>query len=196
MPQTLDLQNLEKDSRGVFSEDGLLYVFCGLLLLLIGASFAVPALLPLVGFSALLIYPVEALRRRITYPRIGYARFSAPSGTVRGILGFTIVSVIALCILAFFDGGRFQRYLPMAISIVFALAFYFGMSTHGVRPGDWFIIIVTLCAGFFATWRYDDWHDGAAALLGFVGLFLLVFGVIKLARFLRNYPYLEHGDPE
>lgn len=196
MLQKIDTQNLEKDARGMFSEDGLLYVFCGLLLLLIGAAFAVPALVPFVGFSAFLIYPVEILRRRLTYPRIGYARFAAPPGAVRGILVFAVLTAVALATLAFAGDGRFQRYLPLAFSIVFGLAFYFGMSAHGMHPGDWSIILVTFLTGLFTTWFYTDWHDSAAALFLFVGGVVLVFGLAKLAIFLHKYPPIAQGEQE
>lgn len=194
MSQIIDLQDLEKESRRVFAEDGLLYVFLGVLLLLVSFSFAVPALTGLVGLSAFLIFPVEALRRRITYPRLGYARFSAPPGTVRGILGFAAVSVVALAVIAFAGGGRFQSYLPLAFSIVFALAYYFGAATHGAGLIDWLLIGLTLAAGLFASWRYEDWHDGASVLFGFLGVVLLLIGLIKLVRFLRKYPLLPEVE--
>ena len=112
---------MEKESRRIFSEDGMLYIFLGLLLLLVGLSFSVPALIGLVGLSAFLMYPLERLRRRITYPRVGYAKFKAPAGFLPGILGFMLVVVVALAVIAFVGDGRFQRLLPLAISIVFAL---------------------------------------------------------------------------
>ncbi len=194
MSPSLDLQDLEKESRRVFAEDGLLYVFIGLLMLLIGAAFAVPALTGLVGLSALLIFPLERLRRRVTYPRLGYASFSMPSGSVRGILGFAAVAVILLALLGFAGGGRYQTYFPLAFSVVFSLSFYFGMSTHGMRARDWFLIALMLAAGLLATWRFEDWHDGAAALFGFMGLTCLAVGLVKLARFMRKYPPLPQVE--
>lgn len=185
---------MEKESRGVFAEDGLLYVFTGLLLLLVSASFAVPALTILVGFAAFLIFPVEALRRRVTYPRLGYARFSATPGTVRGILGFAAAVIIILALIAFVADGRFQSYLPLAISIVFAMAFYFGMATHGVHLRDWFLIGAALAAGLFTTWRYDDWHDGAAVLFSVMGVLLLITGLVMLVSFMRKYPLPDNGE--
>jgi uncharacterized membrane protein HdeD (DUF308 family) len=188
MSQSIDLQGLEKESRRLFSEDGMLYIFLGLLLLLVGSSFIVPALIGLVGFSAFLMYPLELVRRRITYPRVGYAKFKAPPGFLRGLLGFMLLVVIALAAIAFVGDGRFQQLLPLAISVVFALAFYFGVSSHGPQPVDWFFIGLTLISGLFASWRYDDWHTGTAVLFTIVGLFSIVVGLAKLVRFLRKYP--------
>ena len=194
MSQSINLNHLEKESRGLFSQDGLLYVFCGLILLLVGASFIWSGLTLLVGFCAFLIYPVEWLRRRITYPRIGYARFSVPRGTLRYILLFAVLSVVALATLGLAADGRFQRYLPLAISAVFALSFYFGVSMHGVRPAEWALILIAVASGLFASWRYSDWHDGAAFTLGFTGLVFLLYGLVKLAFFLRNYLRPQDGN--
>jgi hypothetical protein len=194
MSKIIDLEDLEKESRRLFAEDGFLYIFLGALLLLVSISFAVPALTGLVGFSAFLIFPVEALRRRVTYPRLGYAHFAAPPGFVRGILGFIAATVVALSVIAFAGGGRFQSYLPLAFSIVFALAYYFGATMHGTGLRDWLLIGLTLAAGLFASWRFEDWHDGASVLFGFLGVVLLLIGLIKLVRFLRKYPLLPEVD--
>jgi hypothetical protein len=194
MSHSIDLQQLEKESRSLFAEDGILYIFLGLLLLLAGLGFALPAMVSFVGFSAFLIYPLELLRRRITYPRLGYAKFSAPPGFLRGLIAFILVVVVALALLAFAADGRFQFLLPMAISIVFCLALYFGLAAHGPHLVDWFLIGLTLVAGIAATWRYDDWHEGVAMLFSLVGVVSLAVGLLKLVRFLRRYPLPE--EPE
>lgn len=194
--QKFDLETLQKESREIFAEDGMLYIFCGLLLLFFSAAFAVPALAPFVGFSAFLIYPVLILRRRLIYPRIGYARYPASAGALRGVLIFAVITAIAFSFLVFTGDGRFQQYLPLAFSLVIALAIYFGTSSHGIRRGDWFIIMVTTLTGLFTTWYYTDWQDGAAVLFGFLGGILLFFGLAKLALFLRKHPPLGQGDGE
>lgn len=191
-----DLQELEKDSRGVFNEDGLLYVAVGILLLLVGASFIYQPLIILVAFGALLFYPLEAVRRRVTYPRLGYAKFSAPPGTARGILIFAGVTIVILIAIAFIGNGRFQQLLPFAFSIVLALSFYFGMSTQGMTTADWLLIAVILLVGPIASWRYPDWHDGTAVSFTFSGLIFIGFGLLKFVHFLRTVPLLDQKGLE
>ncbi len=113
----LDLDLLEQQARRRFNVDGLLYVFLGLLLLILGLSFRNPATAWIAAFGAFLILPASALRKRYTYPRIGYAKFEMQPGVGRGILLFALVVMVALFILAFAGGGRFQPYLPIAFGI-------------------------------------------------------------------------------
>ena len=194
--KSYDLQELEKRSRGVFNEDGLLYVAVGLLLLLVGASFIYRPLLILVAIGALLFYPLEMVRRRVTYPRLGYAKFTVAPGTMRGILLFALITIVILMGIAFIGGGSFQRYLPFAFSIIFALSFYFGMSNQGLTTADWLLIAVTLLTGAFASWRYPDWHDGTAVSFTSTGLIFIGFGLLKFMHFLRTVPLLDQEGLE
>lgn len=192
----LNLQEIEKASRGVFNEDGLLYIATGLLLLVVGLSFFFRPLLILVAFGALLVIPLEVVRRRVTYPRLGYAKFNTPPGTVRGIVLFAVVVIILLVAIALVSGGRFQQLLPLAYSIVFALAFYFGMSTQGLGRADWLLILVILLTGLLASLFFPDWHNGTAVSFTITSLFFIFFGLAKLLHFLRTVPLLNQESLE
>ncbi len=113
----LDLDLLGQQARRRFNVDGLMYVFLGLLLLILGLSFRNPATAWIAAFGAFFILPASALRKRYTY-RIGYAKFEMQPGVGRGILLFALVVMVALFILAFAGGGRFQPYLPIAGAVV------------------------------------------------------------------------------
>jgi hypothetical protein len=192
----LNLQEIEKASRGVFNEDGLLYIAIGLLLLVVGLSFLFRPLLILVAFGALLVIPLEAVRRVTTYPRLGYAKFSAPPGTARGIALFAVVVIIILGAIALLGGGRFQQVLPLAYSIVFALAFYFGMSTQGLGRADKLLILVVLLTGLLTSLYFPDWHNSTAVLFTITGLFFIFFGLLKLLHFLHTTPLLNQEGIE
>lgn len=194
MTDTRDLQEIEKEARGAFNEDGLLYVFIGLLLFFAGASFVYRPLLIFVALGSLLIYPLEALRRRLTYPRLGYAKFSAPPGTLRGILIFALITIFILAAIALFDNGRFQRILPLAFSAVFALSLYFGLSMQGLHAADVLLILATLLLGLIASWLYPDWRQGTAVSFTLTGLLFITFGLIKLFLFLCNVPLLDQSS--
>lgn len=196
MADMFNLQELEKEARGALNEDGLIYIFIGLLLLAVGASFFLRPLLFLVVFGVLLIYPLEALRRRLTYPRLGYVKFTLPAGTVSGILKFALLIVIFLVAIAVVDNGRYQQILPFAYSVAFTLAFYAGISTQGVQAADVTLIIAMLLVGLAASWRFPDWHDGAAITFLASSLLFIVYGLYALIRFLRKYPVIEKGGDE
>lgn len=192
----LSLDRLEQKARQRFNVDGLLYVFLGLLLLVLGLSFRNPATAWIAAFGALLIAPLSALRKRFTYPRIGYARFEMQPGVGRGILIFAIVAIVALGIVAFAGGGRFQPYLPIAFGFVMGLSFYFGASTYGLSGLDGLIVALMLASGFVAAWLYDDWRIATSVQFAVVGGIILVIGLIMFVHFLRTYPVLETQAPE
>ncbi len=187
----LDLDLLEQQARRRFNVDGLMYVFLGLLLLILGLSFRNPATAWIAAFGAFLILPASALRKRYTYPRIGYAKFEMQPGVGRGILLFALVVMVALFILAFAGGGRFQPYLPIAFGFVMGLSFYFGASTYGLSRLDGLIVALMLASGFVAVWTSDTWRLATSVQFSVVGTIILVVGVVIFSHFIRTYPVLD-----
>lgn len=188
MDESIDLLEIEKEARAAFNEDGLLYLFIGLLLLAVGGSFLYRPLALFVVGGFLLIYPLEALRRRITYPRVGYAKFSLPAGAVRGIFFFGLLATAVLAGIAIAGDGRYQRILPLAYNALFALAFYLGLATQGIHKADWALILLALLLGGAASWLFLDWHEGTAVSFAATGLLFASFGLLRLAQFLRAHP--------
>jgi len=188
MSQSFDLDKMEKDARQLVAEDGLLYIFLGVLLLIVGLSFSVPALSIAVAFAAFLYLPVEWIRERVTYPRLGYAKFCVPANFTKGIIIFIIVAILGLGIVAFAGDGRYQRFLPLAVSVVFALSVYFGFSTQGIGFVDYFLIALILIGGVVTTWLFEDWREGLSVLFFVVGGTAMLIGVLKFLLFLRKYP--------
>lgn len=190
----LDLDLLEQQARRRFNVDGLLYIFLGLLLLILGLSFRNPATAWIAAFGALLILPASALRKRFTYPRIGYATFEMRPGTGRGILLFAVAAVILLSILAFAGGGRFQPYLPIAFGFVMGLSFYFGASTYGLSLLDGLLVGLMMVSGLAAVWYTDDWRLATSVQFSVVGAIILVIGIVIFVHFIRTYPVLDDAE--
>lgn len=193
MSDPVSLEQIEKDAHRTFNQDGLLYLFMGVLLTAVGLSFYDSRFGFLGGLAALLIFPMERFRRHVTYPRVGYARFRAPEGFGRGILGFMIVAIAVLTLFAFVDNGRFAQYLPLVVSIVMGLSFFFGASLQGLRLRDWVVIGVMIVSGVWAVFRFDDWHTAVAVQMWITAGLLLLIGTYDLVRFLKAHPVLE--DP-
>jgi hypothetical protein len=194
MRDPVDLQKVERNARHRFSEDGLLYLFIGLLLAMVGLSFFDARFSMFGGLAALLFFPLKALRERITYPRIGYVEFKVAEGTGRGILGFAVVAVAFLTLVAFVGGGRFQAFMPLAISIIFGLSMYFGASVNGIRLRDWVIMAITLAGGLATALWIDNWRMATAVLMWLTAVLLILMGTIDLIRFMRKYPLQEFND--
>lgn len=192
--ETLDLDRLEQEARRRFNVDGLLYVFLGLLLLILGVSFPNPATAWIAAFGALLIAPASALRKRFTYPRIGYARFEMQPGVGRGIWLFALAALVVLLIMAFAGGGRFQPYLPIAFGFVMGLSFYFGASMYGLSLLDGLIVVMMTASGLVSAWLFDSWREATGVQFAVVGAVILVIGIAMFIRFLRTYPVLEERN--
>ena len=187
----INLEKVEQNARRVFNQDGLIYIFMGALLAMVGWSFSDTRFSGLGGLAPLLIFPIEIVRRRVTYPRVGYARFSPAKGVSRGIIGFAVVAVVALTLVAFVGNGRFQQYMPIAISIVFALSYYFGALMEGLHWYSIAIIALILVGGGAVTILFEDWHWGTAVLFWFMAIILIPIGAVKLIRFIRDNPIVE-----
>lgn len=194
MADTVDLQKIEHDARRVFGEDGLTYLFMGVLLFLVGLSFYNEAFAAFGGLAALLIFPVKALRERITYPRVGYVEFSAPAGMARGMITFMVAAIACFVFVAFAANGRFQHLLPFFIAIVFSLSMYFGASMSGVRPRDWAVIGLMLVGGTATTLWIENWKMATAMQMWITAVLLIIMGTVDLVRFMRKYPVLEEGQ--
>lgn len=196
MSNSIQLDQVERNARRAIDQDGLTYLFLGLLLLLVGFSLRIEGLGWLGAFGIFLAIPLEALRRRITYPRIGYAKFETPRRTVRGILGFAAVAILVLMAIALAFNGRYQPILPIVIGVVFALAFYFGTSVSGLRLRNWVTIGLMLVSGVATAVLFTDWHVATAVQMWIVGVLLLVVGAVDLWRFLRTHPVAEPAPDE
>ena len=193
MTDPVQLDQIEKKAHRAFNQDGLLYLFMSLLLAAVGLSFYNDRFGFLGGMVALLIFPIEWMRRRVTYPRVGYARFHPPEGFGRGILGFMAVAIAVLVFFAFAGNGRLAQYLPFVISIVMGLAFFFGASLQGMRPRDWLVIGLMIVSGVWAVFRFDDWHTAVAIQMWITATLLLLIGAADLVRFIKTHPVVE--DP-
>ncbi len=193
MSDPVQLDQIEKDAHRTFNQDGLLYLFMSLLLAAVGLSFYDSHFNFLGGMVALLIFPMEWLRRRVTYPRVGYARFRAPEGLLRGMLGFMVVVIAILVFFAFAGNGRLAQYLPFVISIVMGLSFFFGASLQGMRLRDWLVLGLMIVSGVWAVFRFDDWHTAVAIQMWITAALLLLIGAVDLVRFLRTHPVVQ--DP-
>jgi len=117
-----------------------------------------------------------------------YVKFSPPPGTARGILGFMVFAIAILTLAAFAGNGRFTQTLPIIISGIFGMSFYFGASTQGLRIRDWIVIALMVIGGVVATAVTTTWHRGMAVQLWIVAALLILLGAADLLRFLRTHP--------
>jgi hypothetical protein len=187
MTSSMDLEQVERKARQSVNQDGILYFFMGLLLITVGVSFMIPPLSWIGILGILFVFPAEWLRKRVTYPRIGYAKFQAPPGLWRGMGLFAALAIVALIIAAFV----WPQIMSILVGGVFGLSFYFGASMSGIRLRDWVVIGLMLASGVITAVLFDDWHLATSVQLSLIGLILVLIGLIDLVHFIRTYPMID-----
>lgn len=189
MAQQIDLEKIEQDARHTFNQDGLNYLFMGMTLILIGIDLVEPkhSSWPVILAFMLLALLLNAVRKRITYPRLGYAQFTLSPRVRCSFIGLGVIALSLLFVMTGGWHGRFQRYIPIIFSGVLAIA----VSMNGIRWRDRGISTLILLSSLVVALRFDDWHRATAIQFTTIGLLIILVGFIDLVRFVRTHPLLE-----
>lgn len=183
-----------------WSIDGLSEIFVGLLVSAWGlavtaqqlwpsrATTLFAALVPSITGLALAIFHgrlqrgIEVLKRRWTYPRVGYVRLPEPSPARRraaGLVGMVVAAVVAAAVTR-----HGALWLPMLMGHAFALAGVLLWASLGI-PRLLVYALVALAAGILAQWRFPA-GLGAAVVMCAAGLAWLTGGAIVFVRLLER----------
>jgi len=199
MTEVPELADVKERIARQYEQDGLLESLMGFALLIGGLSLASHG-----GSSYLGIFPVffvifaKAWRRKITYPRLGYAGFLEQERRQRKtrvlITMLMVVAALALGILIylalagkmgdmeFLSGPSGKLIFGAAIAIIIATVAAVRKATHLY----YFAVLVNL----LVIGAYMLNISGGYAL-ALTGLLLLILGVVRLILFLRANPKLE-----
>ena len=204
MSERVDLKELERKIYLSYHQDGLVDVFLGIGLIVIGII-----LHPILGehvptvamvMMMLFVFVYAALKRAITIPRIGYVEFLPKRKTRFALLIFTIVLItnIPLIIILLLTAG--QQISPA----VFDFVTNFLLIILGVYGAGLFILIgflseirrffgyglTTLILFIFSHFLFLHF---SLPVIG-VGIIITIAGIIQLAWFLRKYPKSNKRD--
>jgi hypothetical protein len=187
---SIDIKRIIRDSCLVIRQDGLSDICAGLMLGMTAIFFLdfkyAGALI--VGCSMQTII-VPACRKKVTYPRIGYAIFPGRadrrSTIIRGIA--VPLVIVGLTIGA---GIWLRRLLPLCLgTFLGGLALANACITGYIL--DYILAAVLLASGFTGLILVQlGYSPGVAAAYQFWKLagILIPFGLIPLIRFIRKYP--------
>ena len=186
MPGELDTRRLERRMLLYYTQDGLWDLFVGVcavswsLLLRIDLVALVGAVC---GMAAVLVI---ALKQRITYPRVGYARFrsaGASRGVIAGSVGFGAACLLIVLTVRSGMAEVIRPYFPvwmgLAIGALIAVAGWAFNARRFYLHGA-----LIFLAGVAHQW------GGVPLWLAvtIAGVVIVVVGAVVLARFLRNNP--------
>jgi glucose uptake protein GlcU len=191
MKQNMDLKEIKHKAYRAIRQDGLDTVAGGIFLAFAAIFFIDIRFAGLLGLGTVIfVIMPEALRRKITYPRIGYAKFLQPKGITNYLL---IAFLVVICLVLFYLFGKVAKFnwlMPLYLSIVFSgIAF---ISARKRRTWiDYALIILFLSSGITGILFTMSNHDPGwvtAYQLWSLALILITIGVVQFFNFLHKYP--------
>jgi hypothetical protein len=195
MKQGIDLKEIEQKTFRDSQQDGLLELVMGICMVAISTRLISRVLvgmlaLPMLFFGPLLV----AMRRRFTYPRIGYVKLipDKPKEVLGAIFLITlvVVAVMAVAFLLFGDVRDFNLWLkwtPAWGGVVLAGMFgSFGSKSGCAR---YYVFAVwSLISGFvLSVLRFEAVETGTLLYFLVMGGPLILWGLVTFIRFLREH---------
>lgn len=191
MTTEIDLRTVEQETRMVLHQDGLDEILVGVSLGIMAVFFLDFRLsIALVAGCIMQILVKPACRRRITYPRVGYAKLNEAVGQVTGWTRLSIAAGIVAVGLGLFFVSALRWLLPPYLAIVLA-GITFVQAGRTPHAYDFFVVGLFLISGFVGLLLISlGCSPGLATAVqgwGLAGL-LIPVGAIRLNLFLRKYP--------
>jgi hypothetical protein len=186
----MDLRSLEGSAYASRWEDGLLELFAGTALLLVGVAWLTP-MAGLGGVAPVLLIPFWPLARRaVTEPRAGYVEFRADRkakerkahmnlvllGVVAFVLGVAAYLVVSRDVVG--RDGLIMMLVPALPGLLLAL---------GAIVTGWMLGLLALLGVYF------DAHPGVYMAAG--GALVAASGLTMLVRFVRSHPLPDKAAP-
>jgi hypothetical protein len=195
MKQEINLKEIEQKSYRDSNQDGLMEIMVGILLIGLGATFGTglnvfAILVPIFLFPRF----VGAIRKRYTYPRIGYVKLlqDDPKKTAIGMFVF-MAFVLALMVICFLLLGKFKeaaaykKWSPALMGVVLVGGFLYA---HGKSGSIRYIVFALLAVGFgllFSIMSFES-YDGLIINFFVLGGIFIVTGFILFILFVHKYP--------
>ena len=203
MTQNLNLKEIEKKAYRDSQQDGLMEVMMGLILMTFGGFFYSPVF----AFYILLIVfagrIVESIRRRYTYPRIGFVKFHEenPKDALTGVFLFEFaVIVIIFTLISIFgdvkDYSQWVKWSPLFFGMILVGPFAHAASRSGNIRYTGYAILSVILGVFFSLIEFGSGCTGLILYLVFIGAFLFLSGLVIFSLFLRKYPLPAEGAPD
>ncbi|MCK4459889.1 MAG: hypothetical protein KAU52_09260 [Methanosarcinales archaeon] len=198
MTQEINLKELEKKAYHDSQQDGLMEVMMGLILMTFGGFFYSP----IFAFYILLIIfsgkIVEFVRRRYTYPRIGFVKFREenPKEALTGVFLFELAVIVIIFTLISISGdvkdySLWVKWSPLFFGMILVGPFAHAQSRSGSVRYTGYAILSVILGLFFSLIEFGSGCTGLILYLVLIGVFLVLGGLVIFIRFLRKYPLPE-----
>ena len=190
MVEDIKLKEIQRKVYMSFFQDGLWDIFLGLFILGWGLAILTELAYLVGAFFISIYFTVWGVKKWLTYPRIGYARFSETSRrriTTRFlILGVVVLLAGVMAGVVWGIGARPQwlaDYFPLIFNGMLAAIVCF--VAYWARVNRFYLYAVLIFLGaVFHMWLAIPWEFG---FIGAGGIIVLI-GVGMLIMFIRKYP--------
>ncbi|MFX1318367.1 MAG: hypothetical protein ACFE9D_08495 [Promethearchaeota archaeon] len=202
MSKTTDLKSIERQAYLSYHQDGLIDIFVGILLILLGLTiwFLPEFWFFLVGGFFALFSSYAAAKNRITIPRMGYVEFSSAR---RLRIKYIFLVLVLLLVFGNVLGIIAMLYPPLGV-LIFESAFT--ILIVGV-VGSIIFAVIGLASNIQRFYLYAVIFLGSAVFTFYfpiitvlplvaVGLIMTVLGSVLLYQFIRKYPKESLGEME
>lgn len=200
MTQEINLKELEKKAYRDSQQDGLMEVMMGLILMTFGGFFYSPIFafyILLIVFSGRI---VEFVRRRYTYPRIGFVKFHRedPKDALTGVLLFELAVIVIMFTLIFISGdvtdySQWVKWAPLFFGMILVGPFAHAQFRSGNVRYTGYAVLSVILGVYFSLIKFGSECTGLILYLVLIGGFLVLGGMVIFTRFLRKYPLFENG---
>jgi len=213
MSDNADILELEQETYRYSMQDGLAEIFVGLGFIIVawmtesqdirsyGFLSSPVILILLIVFRTPIL---EKLRRKATYPRIGYVKVhqDEPSPPVTVVLFFamTMVVVVPLALvvilsdISFYDAS--WKYLPVSLGMIMIAASFSLVEKTGDRRYFAFGLLGMTTGLIFALLEFEPPMAGPVLYLLGWGVVIFLVGLTTFIRFIRKYPIIDSDEVE
>jgi hypothetical protein len=198
MSENIDVKKIERKAYMSYHQDGLWDIFLGLVIIGWGISMAT-YLASLVGVWFVVFFPIlMAAKRRITYPRLGYAEFPrARKSKLQMTILLAIVMLLGVLVLLLWTSqlgssslrNWLRQYFETAFGAMVAIVLCIMGLIHWIKR--LYVYAVVMFLGFAGAQRLN-FHMKFSFIV--VGAIVSFSGVVLLIRFLRKYPLPERNS--
>jgi len=205
MSQSADFRKLEQKAYLSYHQDGLIDLIIGSIVLCIAISEVMDSSIWNL-IALLLIFAYMPLKRRITFPRLGYVKFNVKRGGVNmrlagvvaiGVLVISLVSILVLLLSGKSSSSPLILGVRQSPLLVYALLGFIGFGLAGLvlRLARLFLYALLSLAMMISGHLLNLPLWFPFLLLGGT---ILVIGAVLLIGFLRRYPMAEEDnhDPQ
>jgi len=195
MKQEINLKEIEQKAYRDSNQDGLMEIMIGILLTGLGATFG-SILYVFAILIPIFLFPrfIEVIRKRYTYPRIGYVKLPTddPKKTAKGIFGYTAV-VFALMVICFLllgkvkDAAAYKKWSPALMGVLLVGGFLYAHGKSGNIRYKVFAVLAVVSGLLFSIMSFES-YDGLIINFFVMGGMFIVTGSILFTLFVHKYP--------